>query len=268
MRTALGAGPKHLMRQHGVEGLLYGLPEGVAGVAVATATIPAHALIPVDLPAWMQFRLDHRNIAFAASASVGAGLVISTASLASQMRPNLAKVLRQGDKGGLETSLSSRSHWQLIAAQVPLSASLWGSRLWSTVKSAGGAARAAAAAVPRDTQWGLGGDLPRTAAHRGPRGSRPPRRNPPAAPDAQGALPAAEYRRGVFGFSVQSEVGRTLLGSCFSHHFVTQGRNMILIGFGVCRRGRLARRSTAFPPIPSRDFSTSAGSRTREVTSL
>ena len=71
--------------------------------------IPAlHALIPVDLPAWMQFSLDRRTIAFAASAAVGTGLVIGATSLAWHLRPNLANALRQGDKGGLETGPSSR----------------------------------------------------------------------------------------------------------------------------------------------------------------
>lgn len=83
VRTALGAELRHLMRQHVVEGLLYGLRGGVAGLNVATAAIPdLYALIPVDLPAWMQFRLDHRIIAFAPSGSVGIRLVISTTSLA------------------------------------------------------------------------------------------------------------------------------------------------------------------------------------------
>ena len=125
VRTALGAEPGHLMRQHVVEGLLYGLLGGVAGVAVAAAAIPAlYALIPVDLPAWMQFRLDRRTIAFAAGATVGTGLVISTTSLAWHIRPNLANVLRQGDKGGLETGPSSRLRRQLIVVQVALSVAL------------------------------------------------------------------------------------------------------------------------------------------------
>lgn len=65
------------------------------------------------------------------------------------MRPNLAKVLRQGDKGDLETCLSSRSRWGLIAVQVALSASLWVSRLWWTVNSAGGAAHPAETRLQR-----------------------------------------------------------------------------------------------------------------------
>ncbi len=123
VRTALGVEPGHLMRQHVVEGLLYGLLGGVAGFAVAAAAIPAlYALIPVDLPAWMQFRLDRRTIAFAASAGVGTGLVISTTSFAWHMRPDLSDVLRQGDKGGLEPS--SRLRRQLIVVQVALSVAL------------------------------------------------------------------------------------------------------------------------------------------------
>lgn len=72
----------------------------------------------------MQFRLDHRTLAFAAGASVGTGLLISTTSLAWHRRPDLANVLRQGVKGGLETSLSSRLRRQLIAVQVALSVAL------------------------------------------------------------------------------------------------------------------------------------------------
>ena len=125
VRSALGAEPGHLMRQHVAEGLLYGLVGGVAGVAVAAAAVPAlYALIPVDLPAWMQFRLDRRTIAFAASASVGTGLVISATSFAWHMRPNLGNVLGLGDRGGLETSPSSRLRRQLIVVQVALSVAL------------------------------------------------------------------------------------------------------------------------------------------------
>ena len=125
VRTALGAEPGHLMRRHVVEGLLYGLLGGAAGVAVAAAAIPAlYALIPVDLPAWMQFSLDRRTIAFAASAGVGTGLVIGATSLAWHLRPNLANALRQGDKGGLEAGPSSRLRRQLIVVQVALSVAL------------------------------------------------------------------------------------------------------------------------------------------------
>ena len=125
VRTALGAEPGHLMRRHVVEGLLYGLLGGAAGVAVAAAAIPAlYALVPVDLPAWMQFRLDRRTIAFAVSATVGTGLVISATSLAWHRRPDLADALRQGDKGGLETGPSSRLRRQLIVVQVALSVAL------------------------------------------------------------------------------------------------------------------------------------------------
>ena len=125
VRTALGAEPGHLMRRHVVEGLLYGLLGGVAGVAVAAAAIPAlYALVPVDLPAWMQFRLDRRTVAFAASATVGTGLVIGATSLAWHMRPRLADALRPGDKGGLETGPSSRLRRQLIVVQVALSVAL------------------------------------------------------------------------------------------------------------------------------------------------
>ena len=125
VRTALGAEPGHLMRRHVVEGLLYGLLGGAAGVAVAAAAIPAlYALVPVDLPAWMQFRLDRRTIAFAASATIGTGLVIGATSLAWHMRPGLADALRPGDKGGLETGPSSRLRRQLIVVQVALSVAL------------------------------------------------------------------------------------------------------------------------------------------------
>ncbi len=135
VRTALGAEPGHLMRRHVVEGLLYGLLGGAAGVAVAAAAIPAlYALVPVDLPAWLQFRLDRRTIAFAASATVGTGLVIGATSLAWHMCPRLADALRPGDKGGLETDPSSRLRRQLTVVQVALSVALLVGT-WLTVRS-------------------------------------------------------------------------------------------------------------------------------------
>jgi putative ABC transport system permease protein len=122
VRTALGAEPLHVFRQQITEGLLYGVIGGATGVAVASIAIPAvRALIPIELPTWMQFELDGRSLVFAASAGLATMCVILATTLTPHAPRNVASALRQGEKGNVDAFVSARMRRLLIAVQVALS---------------------------------------------------------------------------------------------------------------------------------------------------
>src|SRR4029077_14494855 len=71
LRTALGATRRRILRQLVSEGILLGLAGGALGVLLAYLGIPALlALIPIDMPRWMVFSVDHRVLGFALAVSL------------------------------------------------------------------------------------------------------------------------------------------------------------------------------------------------------
>ncbi|HLJ44756.1 MAG TPA: ABC transporter permease [Bryobacteraceae bacterium] len=122
VRTALGATRRRLIRQLMCESAIFGLTGGVAGVLLARAGIPALlALIPIDIPRWMDFAIDGRVLAFALALSLITTIGFGLAPAVASFHRDLANSVKQG---GRSTS-SGRRHKllrnSLVVSEVALS---------------------------------------------------------------------------------------------------------------------------------------------------
>ncbi len=103
VRTAMGATRRRLMRQLVTEGLILGGIGGAAGAFLASLGLPALlALVPIQLPPWLDFSVDRRVLAF------GVGVSILT-SLAFACLPAL-NLSRRSVLHRLKDAGHSRSH--------------------------------------------------------------------------------------------------------------------------------------------------------------
>jgi putative ABC transport system permease protein len=101
VRAALGASRVRLIRQLVSEGAVLGAAGGVLGMALAYAGLPVLlSLIPVQLPAWMNFAIDARVVAFAIAASCVTTIGFALAPALGWSGVNLAESLRSAGRGG------------------------------------------------------------------------------------------------------------------------------------------------------------------------
>ncbi len=122
LRTALGATRQRLIRQLLCESAIFGLAGGVCGVLLARAGIPALlALIPIDIPRWMDFSIDDRVLVFALGLSLLTTIGFGMAPAIASFNRDLASSVKQG---GRSTS-SGRRHKllrnALVVSEVALS---------------------------------------------------------------------------------------------------------------------------------------------------
>jgi putative ABC transport system permease protein len=123
IRTALGAGRWRVMRQLLVESLLLSIAGGALGILIAqwgTRAFDA-AVIPTGKPAWVDFSIDYRALAYCAAITLASSIVFG---LAPALR--LAKLdINSGLKdGGYGAGLGGRRHYlanSLVVAEVALS---------------------------------------------------------------------------------------------------------------------------------------------------
>jgi putative ABC transport system permease protein len=122
IRTALGANRRRVIRQLLTESLLLGAIGGVAGVALALAALRAlPRMSPVDLPYWIDLRMDWRVLLFVAAATIGSALLfgLAPAIKSSGVQPAAGlSELRRGVTAGLG---AGRLRQALVATQVALS---------------------------------------------------------------------------------------------------------------------------------------------------
>ncbi|HYH44212.1 MAG TPA: ADOP family duplicated permease, partial [Thermoanaerobaculia bacterium] len=98
VRAALGAGRRRLVRQLLTETLVLSTIGGALGLLLAWGLVRAvPALAPDDLPRLAEIRLDGRVLAFAAAASLLAGLLSGLVPAWRSTRRGLAPVLHEGD---------------------------------------------------------------------------------------------------------------------------------------------------------------------------
>jgi putative ABC transport system permease protein len=122
IRRALGASRSRLVRQLVVESVILAAAGGAVGVLFAYLGVPALlALVPVDLPAWMQFTVDTRVLAFAAMVAVVTSLVFGVAPVLSASGGGVAAVLRDGDRAGSHGRGHRFLRSGLVVAEVALS---------------------------------------------------------------------------------------------------------------------------------------------------
>jgi putative ABC transport system permease protein len=122
VRTALGATRSRLLRQLITESLLLGLAGGALGVLLAYAGIPALlALIPVDLPLWMNFSPDHRVLGFAVGVSLLTALAFGIVPALGSFHSDLSDSLKEGGRGGTTGVRGKFMRHALVVGEVALS---------------------------------------------------------------------------------------------------------------------------------------------------
>jgi putative ABC transport system permease protein len=99
VKTALGAGGRHLARQLLSEALVIGAFATSGGVALAWVGVEAlRAAAPADIPRLAEIGLDPRVLAFALASGLAAALVFGIAPAWSAMRLDVMSVLRRGGR--------------------------------------------------------------------------------------------------------------------------------------------------------------------------
>src|SRR5262249_8631390 len=118
IRTALGAGRVRLIRQLLTESILLALFGSAAGVALGGIGSAALASIQIqtDLPVRLDFGLDWRIFAYAATAALLAGIIVGIIPALRSSRGNLNAVLRTGGRGVVRNKNKLRT--TLVVAQV------------------------------------------------------------------------------------------------------------------------------------------------------
>ena len=122
IRRALGASRSRLVRQLVVESLILAGAGGAFGVLLAYVGVPALlALVPVELPAWMQFSVDTRVLAFALTIAVVTSLVFGVAPSLSASAGGVTAVIHDGERGGSRGRGHRLLRSGLVVAEVALS---------------------------------------------------------------------------------------------------------------------------------------------------
>jgi putative ABC transport system permease protein len=100
VRTALGATRTRLVRQLITESILLGMIGGAAGLALTYLGLPALLrLIPVELPAWMNFSVDRSVLIFVTLVSLITSVFFGIAPAFGSSRVDPAGALRDSTRG-------------------------------------------------------------------------------------------------------------------------------------------------------------------------
>src|SRR5581483_8838728 len=122
IRTALGANRRRVVRQLLTESILLGVIGGSVGVLLAkltTALLPR--LSPVELPYWIDLRMDWQVVLFAAAITIGSALLFGLAPALKSSRLSLAAGLNELRRGVTAGAGAGRLRQALIVTQVALS---------------------------------------------------------------------------------------------------------------------------------------------------
>jgi putative ABC transport system permease protein len=121
IRLAIGAQPRHIAAQLIGESVLLSLVAAVVGVAFAYGAVRVlRSLIALDLPPWMETRVDLPVVAFAVGLGIAAGLLIGFATCIATFRRDGNDLLRSGARRGSATAAQRRTRTLLAGAQVTL----------------------------------------------------------------------------------------------------------------------------------------------------
>jgi putative ABC transport system permease protein len=122
VRTAIGASRLRLIRQLAAENLVLGAAGCGLGVLLAYLGTPALlALIPIELPSWMNFSLDIRVLIFALGTAMLTVLGAGLAPMLSSTGGDLTLALREGGRSHSSSRGQKTLRRSLIVAEVALS---------------------------------------------------------------------------------------------------------------------------------------------------
>jgi putative ABC transport system permease protein len=125
VRTALGAGRGRLIRQLVTESVVLSLLGGAAGFALAVyGTQLLVSVAPASIPRLGSIHVDGVVLAFTLLVAVMTGVIFGLVPARQLSRPDMAKTLREGGRGGGQRAGSNRARQVLVVAEVALSVML------------------------------------------------------------------------------------------------------------------------------------------------
>ena len=125
VRLSLGATRRQLLAQLLTESVLLAVLGGLAGLAVAWATLRAIVvLLPADVSSTLSFSLSGQALAFAGVLSMATGLLFGLFPALHSTRPDLVSALRDGSGKTSATRGAARFRSSLVTAQIALSMAL------------------------------------------------------------------------------------------------------------------------------------------------
>jgi putative ABC transport system permease protein len=122
VRSALGAGTGHIIRQLLTESMVLATFGGIAGILVAQVGLAVlMGASPPDLPRIAEgVRVDERTLVFTAAISLMAGLLFGLAPAWQMSRQTLARDLNDASKGSSSGPRRRRLHSTFVVSQVAL----------------------------------------------------------------------------------------------------------------------------------------------------
>ena len=122
LRTALGAGRARLARQLITESVVLAFAGGILGVLATVLAVGAvRAMVPVELPSWIAFRVDPMVLAFAAGIVGLTGIVLGVVPAMHGARVDPQRALKEGGTGSTHGVSRTGVRGALVIVEVSLS---------------------------------------------------------------------------------------------------------------------------------------------------
>ncbi|HYM10511.1 MAG TPA: ABC transporter permease [Bryobacterales bacterium] len=122
VRTALGAGRRHLVRQMLAESLLLAAAGGVCGLLLAAWSMGVlRILLPADMPRVGDIRMDLGVIAFALAISAAVGVLFGLLPAWRASATNVNEALKAGSRSATADRRSQRTQAALVVSEACLS---------------------------------------------------------------------------------------------------------------------------------------------------
>jgi len=121
LRNALGAHPRHIVRQLLVESLVLAVFGGMVGLVLGVwGKDLLTAIIPIDVPFWVTFDIDTKVLFFTLGISLTTGVLFGLLPALESSRVDVAKVFKESQRAGMRGPGSHRLQNILVVAEVAL----------------------------------------------------------------------------------------------------------------------------------------------------